>query len=634
MNHKQSILKHYWGHEQFRPLQEDIIDCALTGKDSIALLPTGGGKSICYQIPALMLEGLCLVVSPLISLMQDQVQQLQAMSIEASFLHSGLSNEETEDLLFAAKNGAYKLLYVAPERLQNKQFIDWCPYLNINLIAVDEAHCVSQWGHDFRPEYLQIAQFRKNLKNAIPIMALTASATQAVLADIQKQLGMKQASIFRQSFHRANIYYRVRFSENKLQEIVHHFQTHPQCGIVYCRSRKKTEELSSTLQQYGINAQAYHAGMPRQKRFKAQEDWMTGNAMVMVATTAFGMGINKADVRSVVHWEPAEQLEAFYQETGRAGRDGQPAHSLCLYNHKDIFKLEQSTELYYPPAPYLRKVYQAVCDYLQIPIGCEPDDYYDFDLAQFINYFKLEAIPASHALRILGQEGLWTISESLFRPASVLFLSDRNLIDEIGRQFPTLGLVATALLRLYSGIFHQACIIHPFHIAQHLKLRKEDVQLALQQLHQLNIIEFKATKECAQIHFHHYRVDSKHLLLNIERINRLRTHHQERTKAMIDFLQHQDNCRNQAMLAYFGERSGPYCGHCDVCSAKKIVHEQFNLFKEIQQLLDHKDALSLQEISEKLNVPTKILSPIVRKLLDEQKIKLNELGLIMPTKNQ
>lgn len=628
MSESKSILKKYWGFDEFRDVQEDIIQTVIDGKDCIALLPTGGGKSLCYQVPALLKEGLTIVISPLISLMQDQVSQLKNRGIAAEYLHSGLKYKEVEELLVQAEKGAFKLLYISPERLQSNQFKDALPYLNLSLIAVDEAHCISQWGHDFRPEYLQINMVRSVWKS-IPVLALTASATKDVLADIREQLNLETAIVFKKSFRRENIFYQVQYSENKHQAIVQYFLKNNECGIIYCRSRRKTEELALLLQQNNISAVAYHAGMPKEMRSETQQNWMQNDVTVIVATTAFGMGIDKPDVRTVFHFDAPEHLEAYYQETGRAGRDGRPSKAITLFNFGDIERLENSTQLYYPPEAYLRKIYQALCDFLQIASGTEPNQYFDFDLNRFIQNFKLEALPASHALRLLAQEGLWTLSESLFRPATVQFLVERQTIDDINQRYPILGLVSTGLLRLFSGIYHYPSTVHILSLARHLRMKKEDVELSLQQLHQMNIIDYQTAKEGPQLYFHHYRVPSQELLLNHKRIKHLRDNHQRRTDVMISFLNNKNLCLNNILLNYFDEEAASACNHCSVCLEQNEREEQPILLKQqIILAVQTHESLPLNELIALVGSDPAHTILQVRSMIEEKQLFLDEEGNI------
>lgn len=371
------FLQQYWGYTAFRPQQQEIINSILTGHDTVALLPTGGGKSLCYQLPALAREGFCLVVSPLIALMQDQVQRLTAQGIAAACIYAGMPRQAVANTLENTARGDYKLLYVSPERLQTGLFLEYLPLFNINLIAVDEAHCISQWGHDFRPEYLKIAQLKK-LFYRTPFLALTASATKEVEADIVTQLKLYKPHTFRQSFSRNNIFYRLLYAENKWTALLETLLQHKEnCCIVYCRSRRQTEILVKQLSEQGFDARHYHAGMSGEQREKNFNTWLQDSTKIMVATTAFGMGIDKADVRLVVHYDAPEHLEAYYQEAGRAGRDGLPCEALLLHNTGDLKKLAGSTQIQFPPDDILRKTYQAVCEYLQLPIGAQPNRYFD-----------------------------------------------------------------------------------------------------------------------------------------------------------------------------------------------------------------------------------------------------------------
>lgn len=617
MEQAKAILKRYWGYDTFRPMQEEVIQTILQQKDCIVLMPTGGGKSLCYQIPALLSDGLTIVVSPLVSLMQDQVQQLKEKNIAAEYIHSGMQYGEVTQLLEQALYGQIKLLYVSPERLQNKQFNDFLPRFYLSLIAVDEAHCISQWGHDFRPEYLQIADLR-NLFPEVPMVALTATATSEVLHDLAASLRLQNTFLFRQSFDRKNIFYALQYSENKQQEIVQYFTANKSCGIVYCRSRRKTEELALLLQQNGIEAGAYHAGMPKDKRKQAQENWMNNTMPVIVATSAFGMGIDKPDVRSVIHADAPEHLEAYYQEVGRAGRDGAAARAIVLFNQNDIKRLEESTALYFPPDGYLRLVYQSVCEYLQIPIGNQPDDYFDFDLPDFLQKFKLEAVPATHALRLLAQEELWSLSESLFRPATLQFVVGRQTLDDLNAQYPDIALVTTGLLRLFSGIFHYPAVIRINTLARHLQLSVTDTERVLQKLHQMNVLEYKPAKEGPQLHFHHYRVDSQHLLIDHQRIARLRESHALRTKHMVAFLRNEIVCRNKILLNYFDEATRNNCMHCDVCSQQNAEREQpETIQKAIIRILKEKGNLSFNELLHHLNGSGQAQVAIIRTMLDD-----------------
>lgn len=560
------ILQQYWGYDNFRPLQEDIINSVLEGRDTLALLPTGGGKSLCYQVPALVMDGFCLVISPLIALMQDQVHRLKELDIPAACIHSGMHYADVKRMLDNTMHGAYKLLYISPERLQTRLFRDYMTEFDVSMVAVDEAHCVSQWGHDFRPNYLKIANVREVYPRA-PILALTATATKDVRQDIIVQLGFRDPAVFRQSFARDNIFYSIKYTENRNEDILNNINKG--CSIIYSRSRKQTEAIGRYMEQEGTNAAVYHAGLSKEHREEAQEQWMNNKAPVMVATTAFGMGIDKPDVRMVLHYDAPEHLEAYYQEAGRAGRDGAASAAVCLYNSSDIKRLSDSTALQYPPEAYLRQIYQGVAEYLQIPIGTEPDRYYPFELFDFCRKFSFQPNQAIHGLKLLEQEGLWTLSESVYSPATVQFTADRYTLDDLGHTYPTLAYLTIGLLRMYNTVFHFPTSVREVAIAKQLRMKKEEVVVGLEQLDKMGILEYNKPGEGPQMFFHHYRVDSRHLIIDLNRIHVLRKRHEARTEAMIAFLENRSECREKILLAYFGEKTRKDCGHCDVCRIKQ-----------------------------------------------------------------
>ena len=562
----QQILKQYWGYNSFRPLQEEIVGSILDNNDTLALLPTGGGKSLCYQVPALLKDGFCLVISPLIALMQDQVLRLKDVGISAACIHSGMHYNDVKRTLDNTTHGGYKLLYISPERLQTEMFRDYMTEFDVSMIAVDEAHCISQWGHDFRPSYLEIVEAREVFPKA-PVLALTASATTTVQEDIATQLKFRDPVVFRQSFARENIFYNIQYSENKNGDTLRNVDR--DCSIVYCRSRKQTEAACKYLSQSGIPSVAYHAGMQKEKREEAQEQWMKNKAAVMVATTAFGMGIDKPGVRMVLHYDVPEHLEAWYQEAGRAGRDGTPATALTIYNTSDVKRLLESISLQYPPEEYLRHVYQCVAEYLQIPIGTEPEQYYPFDLSDFCGKFSLHANQAIHALKLLEQEDLWTLSEAVYSPATVKFISARQTLDQLEQSHATLHYLSVGLLRMYNTIFNFPTPIRESAVAKQMKMSQDEVIQALEQLRKMRILEYNKPGEGPQMFFHHYRVDSRHLIIDLNRIHILRKRHEARTEDMISFLKNNSVCRERLFLSYFGEKPVKDCGHCDICQNKQ-----------------------------------------------------------------
>ncbi len=624
-----AILEQYWGHSAFRTGQEDIINSILSGADTIALLPTGGGKSICYQLPAIVKKGVCLVVSPLIALMQDQVARLNKSGIPAAAIYAGMSWRKVNELLESVSREEVKLLYVSPERLQTYQFQEFLPALPLSMIAVDEAHCVSQWGHDFRPEYLKIGSLR-HIHREVPVIALTASATIQVTEDIGTQLQLRKPQLFRQSFDRPNINYRIAYSENKTEGILEQVRAADACTIIYCRSRRQTELLSKYLNEQGIWSLPYHAGLPRDKRDEAQRLWMEDRIKVITATTAFGMGIDKSDVRLVMHYDVPEHLEGYYQEAGRGGRDGKAADAITLYHGADLKRLRDSTELQFPPEAYLRQVYQSVMEYLQIPAGNEPDDYFPFELTEFCSRFRLNILPVTYALRLLAQEGLWTLSDAVFIPATVQITTSRETLDNLQARYPEMAMVAIALLRLYNGIFQYPVTVRSIVIAKKIKWQIADVEAALQQLHSAGIIDYKPATDGPQLHIHHYRVHSSHLQINTARLLRLRRQHEERIATMIRFLEERTVCRSKLLLHYFGEAAGSYCGHCDICLDKKAQEtwDEQAAKKSVLDQLRH-SPVTIQHLSSRFpqgNRPLLLL--LLRRMTDDGLITLQPGGLL------
>lgn len=555
------------------------------------------------------------------------------MGIAAECIHSGLKFNTVKRLLGNTASGAYKLLYVSPERLQTGLFNEYLPSFNISLIAVDEAHCISQWGHDFRPDYLQVATLREVFKT-VPVLALTASATPGVCDDIKKQLRLKQPADFQQSFERYNISYELRYSENKNNDLADLLRNIGGSAIIYCRSRRQTEVLTKYCNQQGIPALCYHAGMTKDRRETAQQAWMANTVPLMIATTAFGMGIDKPDVRAVIHYDVPEHIEAYYQETGRAGRDGKPAMAVCLYNRTDITRLQNSTDLQFPPEAYLRQVYQAVTEYLQVPIGTEPYRYYPFDLQEFCRNFGLQAVPASHALRLLQQEGLWTMAEAVFNPATVLITAGRREIDQLAATYPDLGMVLTTLLRLYGTLFTYPTVIHTGVIAKQLKIKTALAEQLLDKLDEMEILEYRKPLDRPQLFFHHYRVDSRHLIINMQRIAVLKQRHQQRTADIISYTTGKNVCRNITLLSYFGENSTTDCMHCDICYKRYNTGSiPANTLKDhIIEIIQKGNSATLKDIGS--NYPPVIreqLAALVRQMTDEGTLKMQADGSLSIT---
>ncbi|HET6254223.1 MAG TPA: ATP-dependent DNA helicase RecQ [Puia sp.] len=551
-----SLLRQYWRHTSFRPQQEEIIRSVLDGKDTLALLPTGGGKSLCYQIPTMARPGLCLVVSPLIALMKDQTDSLRRKNITAFFLHTGMSHRELVNTLQTAAGSNCKFLYVSPERLETELFRSWLPSLDIRLIAVDEAHCVSQWGYDFRPSYLRIAALRPVLPD-VPLLALTASATPRVMTDIADRLEMKEPAVFRQPFTRSNLSYSLFREDNKIRKITEILEKVPGSGIVYCRTRRSTREISDWLTRQGIPAAAYHAGLSREEREQRQEDWLKDRIRVIVSTNAFGMGIDKPAVRTVIHADVPESVESYYQEAGRAGRDGQKAYAVLLATAADSGRLESLPGIRFPPLTAVREVYQRLMNYLQLPSGAGEGKYYDFDLTDFCRRFECEVSAVTDVLRLLEQEGLLSFLQQVAMPARVRFIAAKETLYDFEREHPTLRPLIHKLLRGYEGIFDQPVFI-----------RERQAAADLAQLEAFRIIEYDPPKEMPQLYFFRDRVGAEELYIDPVKYRERKEVYTVRVRAMIRYLGFEE-CRSRYLANYFGDKDAGDCGICDNCLADR-----------------------------------------------------------------
>ena len=565
MQQPTEILKQYWHHDTFRPLQEDIINAVLEGKDTLALLPTGGGKSICFQVPALMKDGICLVISPLIALMKDQVQNLKNKGINALSIYSGMSFLEVKNTLQNAAYGNYKFLYVSPERLETNLFLDYLPNMNINLIAVDEAHCISQWGYDFRPPYQRIAQLREYLPNT-PILALTASATIEVQNDICEKLQFgKNQQRFQQSFARPNLSYsifNVPSKQNKLLEILNNVKG---SAIVYCKSRRHTKDVADLLLMNKINASYYHAGLSNEERNKRQEDWITNKTRVMACTNAFGMGIDKPDVRVVVHYEVPDCLENYYQEAGRAGRDARRAYAVLLYNSKELADLQLQTNIRYPDREEIKKVYTAVMNHLQIAAGSGEGVSFDFDIGVFATAFKLNILTATYAIKTLEQESILSFNDIFFKPSTIVFTIDKDELVDFEKHNPELEPIIKGLLRSYEGIFDFAASINEAQLATFIQKKLPDVVWQLQKLHQLGVINYSHRKDKPQITLLQNRMYADSFVINLADYLKRKQNFDTRVQAITKYVQQTIRCRSKMIAAYFNDKHVKPCGICDNC---------------------------------------------------------------------
>jgi ATP-dependent DNA helicase RecQ len=585
VNNIQDILKNYWGYNAFRPLQEDIINSVLERKDTLALLPTGGGKSICFQVPALAKEGLCLVISPLIALMKDQVESLKKKNIPALTIYSGMSFFDVKRTLENAVNGNFKFLYVSPERLETNLFLEYLPGMNINLIAVDEAHCVSQWGYDFRPPYLRIATIRDQLSDT-PILALTASATKEVQDDICAKLAFKtDHRRFQKSFERPNLSYSV-FSpsskQNKLVEIIKNVQG---SGIVYCKSRKRTKEIADLLKMNNINSDFYHAGLSNNERTIKQESWIKNETRIIACTNAFGMGIDKSNVRVVVHYDVPDALESYYQEAGRAGRDEKKAYAVLLYHQNELDDLVKQSDIRYPPFEEIKNVYKALVNYLQLPSGSGEGIYFDFDISDFIKKFNLNVYTVNYSLKVLEQEEFISYNEQIFLPSSVVFTVNKDALTEFEKSHPHLEPVIKGLLRSYEGIFDLTTSIYENQLAGFIK---KDLTILKNDLNNLNwygVIEYHPQKDKPQILFLRNRMHTENFTINQSNLSKRKTAFEERVIAMISYVK-TGVCRSKNIGNYFNDLAIKPCGICDNCINEKGIIISKTEFENISTVIE------------------------------------------------
>ncbi len=601
------ILRQVFGLEDFRPVQKEIIDSVLDGKDTLALLPTGGGKSLCYQIPALAKEGLCLVVSPLIALMKDQVDILKSKGIKALSIYSGMSYREIDTTLDNCIYGDFKFLYVSPERLKQELFIERFKQMNINLIAVDEAHCISQWGYDFRPPYLEIAAIRV-LHPKVNVLALTASATPQVCADIVEKLEMKKHREFHQSFSRKNLSYSVRSVENKLEKGIEILRLIPGTAIWYVRNRQGTQQIAKALSQLGISAGAYHAGLSNSDRAERQEAWKADKIRVMVSTNAFGMGIDKPDVRVVLHSDLPENLENYYQEAGRAGRDGKKAFAVLMANNQDFEQLTGRSELVYPPIDFLKRVYQCLANYYQLAVGSNMLSSFDFDLSDFCQTYSLVVLETFYAIKVLSEEGFVEVNESFYAPSRVHFRVDPSRLYEVQIAYAKLDPVVKILLRTYGGnLFSEYIKIQEGKLAKSLGVSESELIKSLLNLQKLEVMDYDQRKDKPQLTFLTHRYDAGKLPFNHARIKARKELTLEKAKSMVAYTQQFRICRTQFIQEYFGEKTDLNCGVCDVCLElkKSLIPDitEDNLTMKILQTLAESGALSEEHLFSMLRKP-------------------------------
>jgi len=605
-------------------MQEEIILSVLDGKDTLALLPTGGGKSISYQVPGMVMEGICVVVSPLIALMKDQVDRLKKIGIKAFAIYSGMHASEVEIALNNVVYGDAKFLYVSPERLATPNFRESLKLMKVNLLAVDEAHCISQWGYDFRPPYLRIAEIRSLLPDT-PVLAVTATATAAVVEDIQLKLLFRDKRVLQQTFERKNLAYLVFNEENKIGRLIQMLQKVQGTAIIYAHSRRKTYDIARELMRNRISADYYHAGLDNNQRELKQQAWMNGKLRVMVATNAFGMGIDKADVRIVAHLDPTNSIEAYFQEAGRAGRDGKKAYAVMLYQQSDLSDAQAQFASSFPELETIKTVYQALGNYLKLAIGSGKNMGFDFDISAFSNQYNFKPVVAYSALKFLEKEGYLILSEGVHFPARIHFKIDGEDLYKFRVENPDLDVFVKIILRSYTGLFSQFVKINEKEIATRSSLPVDLVVRYLIRLNQLNVITYIPVKSKPQLIYTEERIDSKDIYISKENYELRKKAAWERLKAVEKYLTSTNRCRSQYLLAYFGEENAQRCGQCDYCIGRnkaELSEIEFDMIVEqLKPVLKIKN-LTIEEIVEAMpKIKAEKVIRAIEWLLDNDKLK-------------
>jgi ATP-dependent DNA helicase RecQ len=627
----EEILKQYWGYDHFRPAQAEIIQAVLEQKDVLALLPTGGGKSVCFQVPALVLEGVCIVITPLIALMEDQVNQLKRRGIAAVAVHSGMGHSQIDITIDNCVYGKIKFLYLSPERLQTEMFIERVKKMNVCLVAVDEAHCISQWGYDFRPPYLKIAALRE-LKPDIPFIAVTASATKVVKEDMIQKLELHKPAVFQQSFARENLSFVVRKSEKKEKQLLTILKKVAGSSIVYVRSRKATQELAKMLNNSGVSAIFYHAGLSYQERSERQKEWLENKIRVMVATNAFGMGIDKANVRTVAHMDLPENLESYYQEAGRAGRDGKRSYAVILFHEVDVLSLQSKIQQSQPTLEYLNKIYQSLANYFHLAVGSSEGETYDFDLDDFSKRFAFKSVTVYAALKKLEEGGLIQLNEGFYRPSRVHISVDKTRLYEFQIANEKFDPLIKSLLRLYGAtLFAEFGNISENQLSSSLKWTDRQTRESLQQLHQLQILEYVPASEKPQITYLLPRQDAERLPIDRVHMEQRRDLIFKKMDAMIEYVQRTDHCRMQLIQEYFDEETLVECGICDVCLAKR-KKENLAALKDYRDqvlyLLTQKP-LAAEQLEEAVSPGEReLFIEVLREMVDANEIRYDEFWVL------
>ena len=615
------ILKQYWGYDDFRGIQEDIIRSVGEGRDTLGLMPTGGGKSITFQVPALASDGLCLVITPLIALMKDQVQNLRKRGIKALTIHSGMSRSEAIVALENCIFGNYKFLYVSPERIDTEIFRIKLRRMKVSLITVDESHCISQWGYDFRPSYLKIARIRELLPG-VPVLALTATATPEVVKDIQHQLNFRQENVFRMSFERRNLAYIVRRTEDKNAELLHILRRVPGSAIVYVRNRRRTKEVAELLNNEHITASFYHAGLDDVTKDLRQHRWQEEKDRVIVATNAFGMGIDKPNVRLVVHLDLPDSIEAYFQEAGRAGRDGQKAYAVVLYAASDRATLHRRIPETYPDKEYIRQVYEKLQFYYQMAMGDGIGCMREFNIEDFCRKFKLFPVPVDSALKILTQAGYLQYTDEQDKASRLLFTLQRDELYKLREQDDKTELLVRTLLRSYTGLFTDYAFINEDSLATRTGLNRRQVYEILMRLSKQHILKYIPRKKTPYIIYTRERLDVDEIILPPSIYDERKQQYEKRINAMLDYVDDEIACRSRKLLRYFGEKNEHECGQCDVCLGRKHGKKEYSeqsLRSELLELLSG-ETLTPADVAARFNVEREVLANVLRQLLDDGEI--------------
>ncbi|MDY0254162.1 MAG: ATP-dependent DNA helicase RecQ [Tenuifilaceae bacterium] len=622
MNQFEKILYQYWGYTSFRAIQQEIIESVYSGKDTLALMPTGGGKSITFQVPALAKDGLCIVVTPLIALMKDQVENLKKKGIKAAALHSGMKRHELEVTLDNCAYGDYKFLYLSPERLGTDLFRMRLRKMNVNLVAIDESHCISQWGYDFRPSYLKIVELRELLPD-VPFLAVTATATPEVVEDIQEKLGFAQKHVVKMSFERKNLVYLVRNVEDKNKHLLKIVNGLPGTGVVYVRNRLKTKEIAMMLQNEGVTADYYHAGLSPEERNAKQDDWQHDRTRVIVSTNAFGMGIDKPDVRFVVHMDLPDSPEAYFQEAGRGGRDGKLAYAILLYNNSDKAKIDQRTQSSFPEPDEIKRCYQALCSFLGVAIGAGKGEVYDFNLIEFATAYKFNFAHAFSCLKFLELEGYIELTDELDNPSRIMVTASKNELYKYQVAHAEMDHFVKVILRNYAGLFNDYVKIDEKYLARISGKQLPEVTESLIKLSRAKIINYIPRKKTPLIIFTEERLDDKNLRISPENYNLRKERYTKRIEAMVNYASGTAKCRSMSLLEYFGEKNATRCGKCDVCTSRNELDMSKYQFDQILEQIKNNlqsDGVTLEKLVDSVKFPSDKTTRVIRWLLDNNKI--------------